>query len=537
MVLPYTYSEPRSRLGRSGRSINVQLMKSLPMSKGGYLPPEGKQPAVPVVILGAGPAGLSAAYELSNHDVESVVLEQDAVVGGLARSVEYKGYLFDIGGHRFFTRVPLIEKMWREVLGDDLLTRPRLSRIYYRSRFFRYPLDATDALAGLGPLEALRCMASFARARFSPRWPERSFEDWVSNRFGSRLFEMFFRTYTEKVWGMPCDQIRPEWAAQRIRGLSLSSLLRHSLAGRGNGRKAIRTLVEEFHYPRRGPGMMWTRVRELAETRGARVLLSKPVERVFWRKGAVLAVQAGGESIRGESFISSLPIRNLIRSLEPAAPAYLRRATEDFHYRDFLTVALIVRGKNLFPDNWIYIHDPKFKVGRIQNFNNWSPDMTPDPETTCLGLEYFCFENDGLWNLSDAELLALAASELTELGLVKKDDVVDGAVVRVPKAYPIYDEHYQRGLAAMRRFMEEDAPNLQLVGRNGMHRYNNQDHSMLTGILAARNAMGARYDLWSVNVDADYLEERSPAEPDAWHWQLAQTQPITPRAISTSGSS
>ena len=246
---------------------------------------------MPVVILGAGPAGLSAAYELSNHGREALVLEKDPVVGGLARSVEYKGYLFDIGGHRFFTRVPLIEKMWREVLGDDLLTRPRLSRIYYRSRFFRYPLDATDALAGLGPWEALRCAASFARAQLSPRHPERSFEDWVSNRFGRRLFEMFFRTYTEKVWGIPCDQIRPEWAAQRIRGLSLSSLVRHSLMGAGGGRKPIRTLIDQFHYPRRGPGMMWARVREIAESRGTRVLLNKPVERIFWRKGAVQAVQ------------------------------------------------------------------------------------------------------------------------------------------------------------------------------------------------------------------------------------------------------
>lgn len=281
---------------------------------------------------------------------------------------------------------------------------------------------------------------------------------------------------------------------------------------------------------------MWARVREIAESRGTRVLLNKPVERIFWRKGAVQAVQAGGENIRGESFISSLPIRDLIQKLEPAAPDYLRAATEDFNYRDFLTVALIVRGKNLFPDNWIYIHEPKFKVGRIQNFNNWSPDMTPDPETTCLGLEYFCFENDGLWNLSDAELLALAAREVTELGLVKKEAVLDGAVVRVPKAYPVYDDRYLGGLAATRRFLEQEAPNLQLAGRNGMHRYNNQDHSMLTGILAARNAMGARYDLWSVNVDADYHEEAgAAAEADAWHWQLAQTQPITPRAISTSG--
>ncbi len=488
-------------------------------------------PESPVVILGAGPAGLSAAYELSGQGVRALVLEKDSTVGGLARSVEHQGYLFDMGGHRFYTKVPIVEQMWRDVLGDDLLTRPRLSRVYYRSKFFRYPLDVRNALAGLGHVEALRCAASFAHARLFPRKPERSFEDWVSNRFGRRLFNIFFRTYTEKVWGIPCDQIRAEWAAQRIRGLSLASLVWSALRPSRKGEPQIKTLIDEFLYPRRGPGMMWNRVREIVESRGSGVLLEKGVDRISWHKGRVLSVTAGGEEFRARNFISSLPIRDLIQKLDPPAPKYLGDAAEDFNYRDFVTVALIVRGKHLFPDNWIYIHDPGFKVGRVQNFNNWSPDLRPHPEMTCLGMEYFCFENDGFWNLPDSELLALATREITALRLVQPGTIVDGVVVRVPKAYPIYDDRYERGLAAVRRFLAEETPNLQLVGRNGMHRYNNQDHSMLTGILAARNVLGAKYDLWSVNVDADYLEEYGSGDGENYA-ALSETQPLVPRRIS-----
>jgi len=461
----------------------------------------------PVVILGAGPAGLTAAYELARRGLPPLVLEKDALVGGLARTVRYKGCLFDIGGHRFFTKVPAVERMWREVLGPDLLTRSRLSRIYYRGKFFRYPLEPLDALKGLGPLEAARCALSYLKAQCAPRRPEDDLEAWVSNRFGRRLYEIFFRSYTEKVWGVPCRQIRAEWAAQRIRGLSLTSLLLDALKpAPRDKRRAVKTLIREFQYPRRGPGMMWERTRELIEAQGGRVVLEAPVERLHWAPGGVRAVEAGGRLFRGEHFISSLALRDLVRALDPEPPEYLRRAGEDFHYRDFLTVALLVRGRDLFPDNWIYVHDPKVKVGRIQNYNNWSPEMTADPEITCLGLEYFCFEGDRLWSAPDAELLALARRELGELGLASPERVGDGCVVRMAKAYPMYDDVYRRALEAVRRFLEW-VPNLQLVGRNGMHRYNNQDHSMLTGMLAARNVLGARFDLWRVNAEEEYLEE------------------------------
>jgi len=483
--------------------------------------------ATQVVILGAGPAGLTAAYELSNLGVGCVVLEQDAVVGGLARTVEHKGFRLDIGGHRFYTKVSLVQQIWRDVLGDDLLTRKRLSRIYYKSRFFHYPLEPFDALRGLGVIEAFRCGLSFVRSRLFPTLPERNFETWVSNRFGRRLFKMFFKSYTEKVWGMDCREIAAEWAAQRIQGLSLWSLLRDAVSRRSD--KQIKTLIKEFHYPRLGPGMLWSRMREIVEQRGIPVILNAPVESVQWQAGKVVSVRAGGKTYHGEHFISSIPIRELIEKLDPAAQPGLQEAAGKFHYRDFILVALMVRGGNLFPDNWIYVHDPAVTAGRVQNYGNWSPEMTPNPGLTCLGVEYFCNMSDEIWKAADEELIALAKREMVQLGLVSGEDVVDGVVVRMPKAYPVYDRGYQDGLAAVRDFLAR-VPNLQLVGRNGMHRYNNQDHSMLTAILAARNVAGARFDLWNLSVDKDYLE----AGAEISNQELAafeQDQPLVPKAI------
>ncbi|MBV8819256.1 MAG: NAD(P)/FAD-dependent oxidoreductase, partial [Acidobacteriaceae bacterium] len=444
------------------------------------------------VIIGAGPAGLTAAYELSKHDVESVILEADSVVGGISRTAQYKGYLFDIGGHRFFTKVSLVDKMWREVLGDDMISRPRLSRIHYRSQFFQYPLEPMDALLKLGIVETIRCVYSYFVAKLFPELPERNFEAWVSNRFGRRLFSIFFKSYTEKVWGIPCKEISADWAAQRIKGLSLPSLILNAL-GLGNKPKdkdrVIKTLIRTFDYPRRGPGMMWSKTKDIVESRGSKVVFNAPVTKIRWEPGRVCSLEAGGKIYAGTHFVSSMPIRELLEALDPAPPPHILKAAGSFNYRDFLTVALVCKRKDLFPDNWIYVHDPLVKVGRIQNYNNWSPEMVPDPDTSCLGLEYFCFEGDGLWTSSDADLIELAKRELEHLGLAQQIDVVDGAVVRMPKAYPVYDSCYQQGLAAVREFLAM-VPNLQLVGRNGMHRYNNQDHSMLTAMLAARNILG-----------------------------------------------
>ncbi len=489
----------------------------------------GSECAAPVIILGAGPAGLSAAYELSGSGVGSIVLEQDSVVGGLARTIEYQGYRFDIGGHRFFTRLPYIEKIWKDVLGDDMLVRPRLSRIYYRSQFFRYPLEPLDAIMRLGAGEALRCAASFLRARLAPSLPEDDLESWVSNRFGRRLFKTFFESYTEKVWGLPCRQIRSEWGEQRIRGLSLSTMFWNSVRRGANKGRTPKSLIKEFYYPRLGPGMMWSRMREIVERKGARVVLNAPVEEICWQQGRVTSVRAGGTVYTGEHFISSIPIRELISRLTPPPPQ-LQQALHDFHYRDFITVALIVHGRNLFPDNWIYIHDKAVAVGRIQNYGNWSPEMVPGAATTCLGFEYFCQEGDGFWTMPDQDLVAQTKRELTHLGLADAGDVIEAKVVRVPKAYPVYDGVYQRGIASVREFLRS-VPNLQLVGRNGMHRYNNQDHSMLTAILAARNVMGAKHDLWNLQMDSGYLEEGSSLTAPELE-ALEATQPIVPRVIS-----
>ncbi|MGE5567890.1 MAG: NAD(P)/FAD-dependent oxidoreductase [Rhodospirillales bacterium] len=490
----------------------------------------------PVVIIGAGPAGLTAAYELSKNSVRSVVLEKDSVVGGLSRTADYKGYLFDIGGHRFFTKVSLVDRMWHEVLGPDFIKRPRLSRIYYKSKFFHYPLEPVNALMGLGIFESFLCGLSYVRAKLFPEKPEENLEAWVSNRFGKRLFNTFFKTYTEKVWGIPCREIQAEWAAQRIKGLSFTSVIWNALRPKRDQSKqeVIKTLIHEFEYPRRGPGMMWTKTKEIVEARGSRVVLRAPAERIYWEPGGVKAIRAGGRLYSGDHFISSMPIRELIQRLDPEPPENVRRAAGDFRYRDFLTVALMVRGTNLFPDNWIYVHDPNVAVGRIQNYSNWSPEMVPEPGMSCLGLEYFCFEGDRLWTTPDADLIAMAKKELETLGLVDPKNVVDGAVLRVEKAYPIYDGVYRRGLAAVREFLKM-VPNLQLVGRNGMHRYNNQDHSMLTAMLAARNILGARYDLWQVNVEADYHEEGSMVTEEELK-AMDASQPVVPRRVAEEDS-
>lgn len=489
----------------------------------------GAGQSAPVVILGAGPAGLTAAYELAQNGVRAIVLERDAVVGGLARTVEHNGYRFDIGGHRFFTKSPYVEKIWKDVLGDDLLVRPRLSRIYYRSRFFRYPLEPLDALRGLGPAEAIRCMASFLRAHLAPTLPEEDFETWVSNRFGRRLFKIFFRSYTEKVWGMRCHEISAEWGAQRIRGLSLAAILADALSGSLPRQETARSLTRQFYYPRLGPGMMWSRMREIVEQSGVEVILNAPVEEISWTPAGVTGVRAGGHFYAGEHFISSIPIRELIGHLLPEPDEELRRSLDDFHYRDFITVALIVRGGNLFPDNWIYVHDPAVAVGRIQNYGNWSREMAPDPATSCLGLEYFCQQGDGMWSKSDEQLKAQAARELNYLGLAGAARVLDAKVVRVPKAYPVYDGAHRRGIAAVRAFLRTK-PNLQLIGRNGMHRYNNQDHSMLTGVLAARNILGANYDLWDLEPDSGYLEDGHGFSAAVLR-TLEAAQPLVPQKV------
>ena len=479
----------------------------------------------PVVVIGAGPAGLTAAYDLTRRHIPTVVFDADAQVGGLAKTVVYKNFRFDIGGHRFFTKVPTVRELWHELLGDDMLRRPRLSRIYYGGRFFDYPLTAPNVLANLGAVTSAAVVLSYLRARLSPVQPEVSFEDWIVNRFGRRLFRMFFQSYTEKVWGIPCGEIGAQWAAQRIKGLSLWTAAVNMLRPPNGG---IKTLIHEFEYPRLGPGMMWETCRDRIVGEGGRVELQSPVVEIHHNGAEVtaVAVERHGERVAqpASHVISTMPVKHLMRALTPSVSPSVQASSDRLRYRDFLTVALIFDRAELFPDNWIYVHDPAVRVGRIQNFKNWSPEMVPDQAQTCLGLEYFCSEGDAMWNRSDQQLIELATHEVASIGISGGACVVDATVARVRKAYPVYDETYERALADARTITDRLA-NLQLVGRNGMHKYNNQDHSMLTARLAVRNYFGEHHDLWAVNADEEYHEEQDMKA-------LAASQPLVPRRIT-----
>ncbi len=474
-----------------------------------------------VLVVGAGPAGLTAAYLLSKRGHRVTVLEADELVGGISRTAQYNGYRFDIGGHRFFTKIEPVQSLWEEILGPEFISVPRLSRIHYNGRYFDYPLKAANALSGLGLWNALRIMGSYLHARLYPTPVEENFEQWVTNRFGRRLYEIFFKTYTEKVWGIPCTEIRAEWAAQRIQGLSLARAIASAAALNRRSTK-IKSLINEFRYPRLGPGQMWESCRDRVRAMGNEVLMrhavtaieheADPVTGVRQVRAVRAATPEGERRIPADHILSTMPVRTLVRALAPAPPAQIREAAAGLRYRDFIVVALILDRENLFPDNWIYIHTPGVKVGRIQNFNNWSRAMVPDAGRTCLGMEYFCFEGDGLWESPDADLIGQAARELEELGLARAADVVDGTVIRMPKAYPIYDSVYRDCLDRVRTFIDA-IPNLHTVGRNGMHKYNNQDHSMLTAMMAVWNMEGASHDIWSVNTDFEYHEEQRLESP------------------------
>lgn len=468
----------------------------------------------PFLIIGGGPAGLTAACELTRYGISPVVVEKAHIVGGLARTEIYQGYHFDMGGHRFFTKSEEVQRWWQELLGDQFLRRPRLSRIYYAKTFFHYPLKPLNALAGLGPMQSGLIAISYVRWKLFPHRQEETFEEWVTNRFGKRLFETFFRSYTEKVWGIPCSELRAEWAAQRIRNLSLKMAVVSMFV---KPKSAVTTLIDAFHYPRLGPGMMWNAAQARIEQRGGIVMTASEVvgiHRTGSRVTGVTVRHAGSTAtLQAAHVISSMPVAEFLQKLDPPPPVEVLAAAGRLKYRGFLTVCLIVDQPDLFPDNWIYVHDPELKVGRIQNFKNWSPEMVPDPGKTSLGLEYFCNEGDELWSMPDGELIELGRRELEYTGLVKSADVVDGCVFRVPKSYPVYDSGYGECLATIKGYVD-GLVNFQTVGRNGLHRYNNQDHSMLTGILAVRNAILAEAnDLWSVNADEEYHEEiREPED-------------------------
>ena len=475
--------------------------------------------AYDVLIIGAGPAGLTAGYLLSKAGKAVIVLEQDPTsVGGISRTVDHDGFLFDIGGHRFFSKSSAIVELWNEILPDDFLERPRLSRIYYGGKFYAYPLRAFEALRNLGLLTSIACILSYAWAKCRPIERPRTFLEWVRNQFGERLYSIFFRTYTEKVWGMSCDEISADWAAQRIKGLSLGAAVWNGVLRSLNRQRShdrIKTLIENFRYPRRGPGMLWQEAARKMVCMGGRLRLDQRAVRLAFdfasARWSVTAQQSDGSTRKYQAchIISSAPMREAARMIAPALES--RPAAEKLRYRDFLIVALIVKTRALFPDNWIYIHDPKVKVGRVQNFRSWSPEMVPNPELACLGLEYFCFEGDGLWTMSDPDLVVLAMREIGQIGNVSAADVGKGVVVRQAKSYPVYDHSYNENVDLVRREIEARFPSLHLVGRNGMHKYNNQDHAMMTAMLTVENILSGsrRFDVWKVNEDAEYHEDGS----------------------------
>ena len=518
------------------------------------------------IIIGAGPAGLTAAIELQRRTgIKPIVIEAGPEIGGLARTVCYKGNRMDIGGHRFFSKSDRVMQWWLEMMpieagqGEDgqssrlryqgqerevpaspcgpdpqtedlvMLVRRRKSRIYFLRRFFDYPIRLTaGTLRKLGAVRTLRCGLSYLRSVLLPQREEHSLEDFLIHRFGRQIYLTFFKPYTEKVWGVPCNEISAEWGAQRIKGLSLKAVARHFLRktfapGRSGGiaqKQTETSLIEKFLYPKLGPGQLWEHVAGLVRAGGGEIHMGVSIDRVRVEGNRVIAVEgvspAGELSVySGDYFFSTMPVRDLVRSLSCPAPKEVVEVSEGLMYRDFITVGLLARkltaaeedGSPL-KDNWIYIQEPDVIVGRLQIFNNWSPWLVQDPEKIWIGLEYFCNETDSLWKLSDEEMTRLAIEEAARIGLVKAEDVEDSHVVRVPKTYPAYFGSYAR-FDVIRRYMDR-FENLFLIGRNGMHKYNNQDHSMLTAMTAVDNivnGVAAKDNLWAINTEMEYHEE------------------------------
>lgn len=481
------------------------------------------------LIIGAGPAGLTAGYLLTKAGRSVLIVEQDPdYVGGISRTVKHGEFLFDIGGHRFFSKSQEVVDLWNEILPEDMIDRPRLSRIFYGGRFYSYPLKAFQALTNLGIWRSTGCIVSYLVARATPIKNPRTFHDWVRNQFGERLFSIFFKTYTEKVWGMSCDEISADWAAQRIKGLDLGGAIIDALArslglrrsSTGDGQLLAKTLIESFRYPSKGPGMMWETAAKKTQAQGGDVRMNCKLVGLCWdlRKQlwtATLSTPDGTSYTHTAAhIISSAPLTELSRAIFPLPKSDPQ--AQSLRYRDFITVALIAKASATFPDNWVYIHDPGLRVGRVQNFLSWSPHMAPDGYA-CVGLEYFCFEGDGLWTSSDSELINLATKEIGIIGLVDPNDVLEGTVVRQPKAYPVYDDNYQYAVDCIRKEYETEYPTLHLVGRNGMHKYNNQDHAMMTAMLTVRNIVAGEriFDVWGVNEDAEYAEDGTSGAKDA----------------------
>jgi len=458
----------------------------------------------PIVVMGAGPAGLTAAWQLINAGHNVIVWDVDpSYVGGISRTVQAEGYRIDVGGHRFFSKSTDVNAFWRKILPDEFVEVERLSRIYFQGKFLNYPFEPTGAFRSLGVMETMKIRASALKARMNPIKPETTYTHWVINRFGQRLFDTFFKPYTEKVWGVSCDEISADWAALQLDDLSLVGAFEDY-----KGSSAKKTPPGRFQYPRLGPGQMWETVANKIIERGGPIFLDRKVQTIHWDETGVTHVtgtNAAGDFFQqeGSHFLSSIPLPELMLSLDPPPPKDVAEAVRGLRYRDCITVCLIVNRETVFPDTWIYVQDPSVKVTRVQNYKNWSAAMVPDPQLTSLGMEYFCFESDNLWNATDFDLAQLAIREVAQIGLVEASEIKDAFVVRTPKACPVYDHHYKERLKVIKEWVSLFA-NLQPLGRNGMHHYNNQDHSMMTAMLAVKNIQGANFDCWKVNNEAEY---------------------------------
>ena len=462
-----------------------------------------------IIIVGAGPAGLTAAWEAEKFGYKTLILESTSQVGGISRTVERDGWRFDIGGHRFFTKVDLVNKIWDEILDrDDFLLRPRMSRIYYKKKFFDYPLKPLNALSNLGLFESIACVMSYIYVRIFPPRDQNNFENWVAARFGWRLYNIFFKTYTEKVWGIEANKIGSDWASQRIKNLSLSKAILNAFFKDKSG-EVITTLIDEFKYPKFGPGMMWETAYTKLTNKGHKIVLNSKVKKIEkYETNSYKVILESGDVFEAEHVITSMPLASLPSTIYPNENKETKLSGESLKFRDFLSVALVLDVEDAFPDNWIYIHEPGVKVGRIQNYGSWSPYLIKEG-MTCLGLEYFVNENDNMWNSSDDDLIELAKGELEYLKIIDTGKIKNGYVVRMPKAYPVYDLEYQQNITVIRRWLENNHANIHPIGRNGMHRYNNQDHSMVAGVLTVRNILNKETNnIWEINVEDEYHEEK-----------------------------
>ena len=465
-----------------------------------------------IVIIGAGPSGLAAAYEVTSEGQKATVLEASGQVGGLARTMAFDGCLFDVGPHRFFTGNQEVIKLFDDVVAEDTLHVKRLTRIYYKGKYFNYPLSPVNALLGMGIFNSFATLGSYAKARLRHRlspFEPRNFEEWITNQFGERLYKTFFKTYTEKVWGIACTEISSQWAAQRIKSLNLIQAILNALFGAR--KKVIKTLVDEFVFPRLGAGQLYEKMADVIEKRGGTIAMNSPAQKIIHKDGKVSAIitdDGEEKSIDGDYFLGSAPLTQLLEMMDPPPPAEVMEASRSLRYRDHIGVQLKMRGVP-FPDNWIYIHSPDIRMARIANYKNFSEFMADGDDISPVTVEYFTFKGDDIWSMSDDELVKFAVDEMVAMGTTQADQFISGFVVRSEKAYPVIDQDSEAKVDIIRAWISQ-FENFLPIGRSGMFKYNNQDHAIATGLLAARTALGTGdYDPWNVNIDAEYHEARA----------------------------